>query len=263
MSKKKLGLIVLLALCRGLLRLRPRPLLSLDALTARQARFRRALCRAARSPSSARSSCVYVAVTALSLPGATILTLAAGALFGLVAGTLLVSFASSIGATLAFLAARYVLRDSVQRRFGARLAADRRRARAATAPSTCFTLRLVPLVPFFVINLADGADADEGRHLLLGQPARHARRHRRLRERRHRSSRSIDSLRGILSPALIGSLRAARRLPAGRAEDRRGACSARKVYARWRGAGRSASTATWSSSAPARPGWCRATSPRR
>src|SRR5574339_41406 len=65
---------------------------------------------------------VYVAVTALSFPGAAVMTLAGGAVFGLLAGTIIVSFASSIGATLAFLAARYVLRDSVRARFGARLA---------------------------------------------------------------------------------------------------------------------------------------------
>ena len=64
---------------------------------------------------------VYVLVTALSLPGAAVMTLAAGALFGLLAGTVLVSFASSIGATLAFLVSRFLLRDSVQRRFGDRL----------------------------------------------------------------------------------------------------------------------------------------------
>ena len=66
---------------------------------------------------------LYVLATALSLPGAVILTLAAGALFGLAGGTLIVSFASSLGATLAFLASRYLLRDSVQARFGDRLKA--------------------------------------------------------------------------------------------------------------------------------------------
>ncbi|MEO6354606.1 MAG: pyridine nucleotide-disulfide oxidoreductase, partial [Burkholderiaceae bacterium] len=66
---------------------------------------------------------LYVLVTALSLPGALIMTLAMGALFGLAVGTLLVSFASSIGATLAFLAARYLLRDTVQQRFGDKLKA--------------------------------------------------------------------------------------------------------------------------------------------
>ncbi|MDD9893550.1 MAG: VTT domain-containing protein, partial [Gammaproteobacteria bacterium] len=66
---------------------------------------------------------VYVAVTALSLPGAALMTLLAGALFGVVTGTILVSFASTIGATLAFLAARFLLRDSVQKKFGSRLKA--------------------------------------------------------------------------------------------------------------------------------------------
>ncbi len=66
---------------------------------------------------------VYVAVTALSFPGAAILTLAAGALFGLWLGTLMVSFASSVGATLAFFTARYLLRDWVHKQFGSKLAA--------------------------------------------------------------------------------------------------------------------------------------------
>ncbi len=79
---------------------------------------------------------IYVAVTALSLPGAAIMTLAGGALFGLLVGTLIVSFASSIGATLAFLVSRYILRDTVQRRFGSRLERDRRAASNATARST-------------------------------------------------------------------------------------------------------------------------------
>ena len=79
---------------------------------------------------------VYVAATGLSVPGAAILTLAAGALFGLLRGTVLVSFASSLGALLAFLAARFLLRDSVQARFAS---ACRRStaASSATAPCTC------------------------------------------------------------------------------------------------------------------------------
>jgi len=97
----------------------------------------------------------YVAVAALSLPGAAILTLAAGALFGLGWGTLIVSFASSIGATLAFFAARHLLRDSVQGRFGQRLAAiDEGIARDGAW--YLFTLRLVPAFPFFLINLLMG-----------------------------------------------------------------------------------------------------------
>ena len=98
---------------------------------------------------------VYVAVTALSLPGAAVMTLAGGALFGLATGTLLVSFASSLGATLAFLVARFVLRDPVQNRFGDRLAAINAGIEKDGA-FYLFTLRLVPLFPFFVINLLMG-----------------------------------------------------------------------------------------------------------
>jgi uncharacterized membrane protein YdjX (TVP38/TMEM64 family) len=98
---------------------------------------------------------IYVAVTALSLPGATIMTLAGGAIFGLWVGTLVVSFASTLGATLAFLTARYLLRASVQARFGARIA-EIDKGIAKDGAFYLFTLRLVPLVPFFVINLAMG-----------------------------------------------------------------------------------------------------------
>jgi len=98
---------------------------------------------------------VYVMVTALSLPGAVILTLAAGALFGLFMGTLIVSFASSIGATLAFLASRHVLRDVIQRRFGDRLQAIND-GMTKDGPLYLFTLRLVPIFPFFLINLLMG-----------------------------------------------------------------------------------------------------------
>ncbi|MDO9075446.1 MAG: FAD-dependent oxidoreductase [Rubrivivax sp.] len=97
----------------------------------------------------------YVVVTALSLPGAAAMTLVAGALFGLGWGLLIVSFASSIGATLAFLASRWLLRDWVQSRFGARLAALNAGI-AKEGGFYLFTLRLVPIVPFFVINLAMG-----------------------------------------------------------------------------------------------------------
>ncbi|RME65897.1 MAG: pyridine nucleotide-disulfide oxidoreductase, partial [Alphaproteobacteria bacterium] len=101
---------------------------------------------------------VYVAVTALSLPGAAIMTLAAGALFGLLTGTVLVSFASSIGATLAFLVARYVLRSAVKRRFAERMAAIDAGVKR-DGGFYLFTLRLVPIFPFFIINLAMGLTA--------------------------------------------------------------------------------------------------------
>jgi dihydrolipoamide dehydrogenase len=98
---------------------------------------------------------VYVTVTALSLPGATIMTLAGGALLGLGVGTLVVSFASSIGATLAFLVSRFILRDSVQKRFGDKLGAINQGVRKDGA-FYLFTLRLVPIFPFFIINLVMG-----------------------------------------------------------------------------------------------------------
>jgi pyruvate/2-oxoglutarate dehydrogenase complex dihydrolipoamide dehydrogenase (E3) component/uncharacterized membrane protein YdjX (TVP38/TMEM64 family) len=98
---------------------------------------------------------VYVAVTGLSLPGAAIMTLAAGAIFGLLWGTLIVSFASSIGATLAFLTSRYLLRDWVQGRFGDRLRPVNSGIEKE-GPFYLFALRLVPAFPFFVINLVMG-----------------------------------------------------------------------------------------------------------
>lgn len=98
---------------------------------------------------------IYVVVTALSLPGATIMTLAIGAVYGLLEGLILVSFASTIGATLAFLVARFVLRDSVQQRFGDRLTAFNQGVEREGA-FYLFTLRLVPVFPFFLINLLMG-----------------------------------------------------------------------------------------------------------
>ncbi len=97
--------------------------------------------------------CFYVAVAALSLPGAAIMTVACGAIFGLAVGTIVVSFASSIGATLAFLAARFLLRDWVQSRFGERLAAINEGV-AREGAFYLFALRLVPLFPFWLVNLA-------------------------------------------------------------------------------------------------------------
>ncbi len=94
----------------------------------------------------------YVVMAVLSLPGAAVMTIAGGAIFGLVTGSIVVSFASSIGASLAFLAARFLFRDSVQHRFRDRL----QRLNEGIARDGAFyllTLRLVPVFPFFVINL--------------------------------------------------------------------------------------------------------------
>lgn len=98
---------------------------------------------------------VYVAITALSIPGAAIITLLGGAIFGLVWGTLIVSFASSIGATLAFLVSRFLLRDWVQVKFGAYLAPINR-GLEKDGSFYLFSIRMVPLFPFFIVNLLMG-----------------------------------------------------------------------------------------------------------
>ncbi len=128
--------------------------LSLDVLKGEQARL-----ETWRAGNPLRAAVVffaiYVAVTGLSLPGATVLTLAAGALFGLVWGTLIASFAASIGATIAFLLSRLVLRDWVTAHFAARLRGIDDGIRKGGS-FYLLTLRLVPALPFFLINLAMG-----------------------------------------------------------------------------------------------------------
>ncbi|MDE0028521.1 MAG: TVP38/TMEM64 family protein [Deltaproteobacteria bacterium] len=98
---------------------------------------------------------IYIAVTALSLPGAAIMTLLGGALFGVITGTIIVSFCSTIGATLAFLVARFLLRDSIQGKFGDRLETINNGI-ANEGMFYLFTMRLIPVIPFFVINLVMG-----------------------------------------------------------------------------------------------------------
>jgi len=98
---------------------------------------------------------VYIAVTALSLPGAAVMTLAGGAMFGFWNGLVVVSFASTIGATLACFVARFLLRDWVQKKFGDKLTTINKGIEKEGA-FYLFSLRLVPIFPFFVINLAMG-----------------------------------------------------------------------------------------------------------
>ena len=173
----------------------------------------------------------YVAVTGLSLPGAAIMTLAGGAVFGLLWGTLIVSFASSLGATLAFLASRFVLHDWVQQRFGRQLRPINE-GFAREGGFYLFTLRLVPAFPFFVINLLMGltpvrawtyywvsqAGMLAGTIVYVNAGTQIAR---------------IDSLRGILSPSLILSMSLLGIFPlvAKKIID---VVKARRVYARWR-----------------------------
>ena len=173
---------------------------------------------------------IYVAVTALSLPGALIMTLAGGAIFGLVVGTLVVSFASSVGATLAMLAARYVLRDSVKGRFGARLA-EIDRGVQRDGPFYLFTLRLVPALPFFAINLLMGLTAMKaGTFYVVSQLGMLA--GTLVYVNAGTQLAQITSLQGIVSPGLIGSFVLLGLFPlvAKKIVD---AVKARKVYAKW------------------------------
>jgi uncharacterized membrane protein YdjX (TVP38/TMEM64 family) len=127
---------------------------SLDYLKASQERFQ-ALYQSHRLAVIAAYMGIYIVVTALSLPGAAVLTLAGGGLFGLVVGTITVSFASTIGATLACVVSRFLLRDWVQGKFGDRLATINAGIEREGA-FYLFSLRLVPVFPFFIINLLMG-----------------------------------------------------------------------------------------------------------
>lgn len=148
-------------------------------------------------------SVIYIVVTALSLPGATILTLAGGAIFGLWVGVPVVLVSATIGATLAFLAARFVLQDSVQKRFGDRLSAINAGIEKDGA-FYLFTLRLVPVFPFFLINLLMGlTPIKTGTYFwvsLVGMAAGTA-----VYVNAGTQLATLTSLSGILSPALIGS----------------------------------------------------------
>ncbi len=175
---------------------------------------------------------VYVAVTALSIPGAAVLTLAAGALFGLGWGLVLVSFASSIGATLAFLTSRFLLRDAVQAKFGDRLAAVNRGIDREGA-FYLFTLRLVPVFPFFVINLLMGLTSMQVRTfywvsqlgMLLGTAAY---------VNAGTELARLTSVQGILSPGVLLAFAFLGILPLA-SRKIIDAFRARRVYARWAG----------------------------
>ena len=128
--------------------------LTLDYLKASQDKFS-LLYNENRLAVIATYMAIYIAVTALSLPGAAVMTLAGGALFGFWVGLVVVSFASTIGATLACSVARFLMRDWVQDRFGDKLSAVNRGIDQEGA-FYLFSLRLVPIFPFFVINLVMG-----------------------------------------------------------------------------------------------------------
>ncbi|MES2682094.1 MAG: FAD-dependent oxidoreductase [Pseudomonadota bacterium] len=200
--------------------------LSLDALKAQSAAL--AAQKAAHPVAFvAGFFAVYVLTTALSFPGATILTLAAGALLGTLWGTVFVSFASTMGATFAFLGARYLFRDSLQARYGERLTALNKGIEKEGA-FYLFTLRLVPVVPFFVVNLLMGLTTLPTRTyiwvsqlgMLLGTAAY---------VNAGTQLAQLTSLKGVLSPGILGAFVFLGVLPlvAKRLVD---ALRARKVY---------------------------------
>ena len=173
---------------------------------------------------------VYVLATALSIPGAVIITLAGGAVFGLWQGLLLVSFASSIGATLAFLASRFVLRDWVEARFGQRLA-DINAGVDKEGGFYLFTLRLIPVVPFFLINLLMGLTRMKtGTFYVVSQIGMLA--GTAVYVNAGTQLAQLDSVQGILSPALLGSFVLLGIFPL-LARRVVGFIQKRKVYARW------------------------------
>ena len=230
MSKKKLLIVaVLVALVVAFFAFDLGRFLSLDYLKSQQAGFAALY---AESPLGVIGAyaLIYITVFALALPVGAVMTLAGGALFGVVVGTVVVSFASSIGAVLAFLASRYVLRDSVQARFGSRLA----EVDAGIAKDGAFyliALRLIPAFPPAAINLLFGLTkmkawtfywasqlgmlAGTIVYVLAGTQLA-----------------KIDSLKSIVSPGLIGAFVLLGLLPliAKKIVD---AVKARQVYARW------------------------------
>ncbi|MCZ8099285.1 MAG: FAD-dependent oxidoreductase, partial [Burkholderiales bacterium] len=204
-------------------------LLTLDNLKASRDALQ-ALVLSAPLATAAVFFAVYVAAAALSIPGALILTLAAGAMFGLGWGLLLVSFASSLGALLAFLAARYLLRNAIQARFGKALAPINDGVKK-DGTFYLLTLRLVPVFPFWLINLLMGlTPMGAGRFYLfsqLGMLAGTA-----VYVNAGTQLAAIQSPGDILSPGLLGSFVLLGLFPllakAGVAWLER-----RKVYAKW------------------------------
>ena len=230
MSKKKLLIVALLvALVVAFFAFDLGRFLSLAYLKSQQASFAALY---AQSPAAVIGAyaLIYIAVFALALPVGAVMTLAGGALFGLVVGAIVVSFASTIGAVLAFLASRYVLGHSVRQRFGNRLA-EVDKGIDKDGPFYLFTLRLIPAIPPAAINLLFGLTKMRtwtfywvsqlgmfaGTVVYVNAGTQLAK---------------IDSLKGILSPGLIGSfvLLGIFPLVAKKIVD---AFKSRQVYARW------------------------------
>ncbi|HET9822362.1 MAG TPA: FAD-dependent oxidoreductase [Burkholderiaceae bacterium] len=230
MSKKKLLIVVIVAaLVVAWFAFGLGEWSSLAAIKARQAQFA-ALYAGHPVSVIAAYAALYVLVFALALPVGAVISLLGGALFGLVVGTVVVSFASTAGAVLAFLASRHLLRDSVQARFGTRLA-EVDAGIARDGAFYLFTLRLIPAFPPAAINLLFGLTAMRTRtfawvsqagmfpgtvvYVLAGTQLA-----------------QLDSLRGILSPGLVGAFVLLGLLPLA-ARKTVDALRARRVVARW------------------------------
>ena len=203
--------------------------LSLEYFKSQQAAFE-AFYRDHPVRTAAAYFAIYVAVTGLSLPGAAILTLAGGAIFGLLWGVVIVSFASTIGATLAFLASRFVLRDWVQAKFGDKLRPVNDGI-AREGAFYLFALRLVPAFPFFVINLVMGLTPIRAATFYwvsqVGMFAGTV-----VYVYAGTQLAQVTSLKGILSPGLLGAFVLLGLFPF-LAKRVLGAMKARKVYAKW------------------------------
>ncbi len=158
MSKSKLGLLITLVLAiAAIIWWLPEDFLTLDNLKARQSDIEHF--RQSNPLLSVLIYCgIYILFTALSIPGAAILTLAGGAIFGLFYGTIWVSISSTIGATLAFLLSRYFFKDAVKQKFGDKIATIEENFKK-DGVFYLFSLRLVPVFPFFVINILMGITA--------------------------------------------------------------------------------------------------------
>jgi len=205
-------------------------LLTLDGLKASSGKLLNAY-RADPVTTLAVFFAVYVAMAALSFPGAAILTLAGGAIFGLWVGLVVVSFASSLGALLAFLAARYLLADSVQSRFGKALAPVNEGVKR-DGTFYLLTLRLAPVFPFFLVNLLMGlTPIGAGRFYAVSQLGMLA--GTAVYVNAGTQLASIRTLSDVLSPGLWGSFVLLGLFPL-LAKWVVGGLQARKIYARWR-----------------------------
>jgi pyruvate/2-oxoglutarate dehydrogenase complex dihydrolipoamide dehydrogenase (E3) component/uncharacterized membrane protein YdjX (TVP38/TMEM64 family) len=203
--------------------------LSFDYIKSQQAAFQ-AYYQANQAKTIAIYFVAYVVITALSLPAAAVITLLGGAIFGVVVGSVVVSFASSLGATVAFLAARFVLRDSIESKFGSWLKGINE-GLERDGPFYLFTIRMIPAVPFFVVNLVFGLTKIKtwtfywvsqvgmflGTVVFVNAGTQLAK---------------LDSAKGIFSPSIIGAFVFLAVLPM-ITKWIIGLIKARKVYAKW------------------------------